>query len=433
MSDDRIINLLFSAYWEPNRIVDYAEYNDLFDMLRSNGYSAEPAYRFLRENYVMAHDYFPWYSGACFLQDGEMYRRYKIRVRNGEQIAESEQAIFDANSKRLMAFNHFLRKENDNIWARYKMMTGKELDGDDDKESSNSPILKIDSSAMPERAAIINPEEQNKDESKQNFHQNLVIPMQENMTSANKIQLKDSIWSNPKQAEQKSVPNYLSQTITIDGNISVNNGELSISILDNIFHYPTMSDADREAGYYYTPSLDGLTYVRAIGGQNEDFEIHPEDLQIYQDAKGASAKSTIFGGLLPGVASGAAKILPWLKSTNWFYKGSSKAGTLSNLETRQWYLQQEAKIPELINKNASLEEQARQAFDLRNQFRTQARELMADRDLAASLNKTDPNLTWEQVIQKYTEKGFQGDDLYREIVNSAQRSRTSVNKSLGIE
>jgi len=76
-------------------------------------------------------------------------------------------------------------------------------------------------------------------------------------------------------------------------------------------------------------------------------------------------------------------------------KESGKAGTLSNLETRQWYLQQETKISELINKNASLEEQARQAFELRNQFRTQARELMADRDLAASLNKTDPNLTWE--------------------------------------
>ena len=58
---------------------------------------------------------------------------------------------------------------------------------------------------------------------------------------------------------------------------------------------------------------------------------------------------------------------------------------------------------------------------------------MADRDLAASLNETDSNLTWEEVVQKYTEKGFQGDDLYQEIINSAQRSRSSVNKSLGIE
>ena len=49
----------------------------------------------------------------------------------------------------------------------------------------------------------------------------------------------------------------------------------------------------------------------------------------------------------------------------------------------------------------SLEQQVRLAFDLRNQYRTQARELMADRKLAESLYKTDPNLTWEQIIQNY--------------------------------
>jgi filamentous hemagglutinin len=52
---------------------------------------------------------------------------------------------------------------------------------------------------------------------------------------------------------------------------------------------------------------------------------------------------------------------------------------------------------------------------------------------SASLYKTDPNLTWEQVVQKYSNKGFQGDALYQEIINAAQRSRTSVNQSLGIK
>lgn len=75
--------------------------------------------------------------------------------------------------------------------------------------------------------------------------------------------------------------------------------------------------------------------------------------------------------------------------------GTPKAGSLSNADARTWYLQQESKIPSMINKNLSLEQQARQAVYLRNQFRTQARDLMAARELAASLNKTDPNLTWE--------------------------------------
>ena len=87
----------------------------------------------------------------------------------------------------------------------------------------------------------------------------------------------------------------------------------------------------------------------------------------------------------------------------------------------------------MIDKDLSLEQQARKSVDLRNQCRTQARDLMADRDLVASLNKTDPNMTWEQVVKKYSDKGLKGDALYNEIINAAQRSRTSVNESLGIK
>jgi len=114
-------------------------------------------------------------------------------------------------------------------------------------------------------------------------------------------------------------------------------------------------------------------------------------------------------------------------------KGSLEPGTLSNVDTRKWYLEQEAKIPDLIDHSLPLEQQARQAFDLRNQYRTQARELMSDRQLAESLYATDPNLTWEQIIQKQIDKGLSGDDIYKAIIESSQRSRTSVNQSLGLE
>lgn len=87
----------------------------------------------------------------------------------------------------------------------------------------------------------------------------------------------------------------------------------------------------------------------------------------------------------------------------------------------------------MIDKSLPLEEQAKQAFNLRNQFRTQARELMADRATAESLYKTDPNLTWEEIIRKQREKGLKGDDIYKAIIESLQRSRKSVNKSLGLE
>ncbi len=107
--------------------------------------------------------------------------------------------------------------------------------------------------------------------------------------------------------------------------------------------------------------------------------------------------------------------------------------SLSNVEARKWYLEQEAKIPDMIDKSLPLEEQAKQAFNLRNQFRTQARELMADRATAESLYKTDPNLTWEELVRKQSAKGLEGDDIYKAIIESSQRSRKSVNKSLGLE
>ena len=86
----------------------------------------------------------------------------------------------------------------------------------------------------------------------------------------------------------------------------------------------------------------------------------------------------------------------------------------------------------MIDTSKPLEQQARQAFDLRNQFRTEARDLMSDRSLAESLYKTDPNMTWEQVVGKYSQEGFSGDSLWQEIINASTRSRTSVNQSLGL-
>jgi filamentous hemagglutinin len=109
-------------------------------------------------------------------------------------------------------------------------------------------------------------------------------------------------------------------------------------------------------------------------------------------------------------------------------------GTLSNLEARKWYIQQESRILDQIDPNLSLRERAIQAFVRRNELRTQARELMTDRAEAARLMREEPNMTlWEIVRRKYKEKGLVGDALWRDILDSSQKSRTSVNKKLGLE
>ncbi|MDE7332663.1 MAG: hypothetical protein K2O16_10615 [Lachnospiraceae bacterium] len=142
----------------------------------------------------------------------------------------------------------------------------------------------------------------------------------------------------------------------------------------------------------------------------------------------------VMGGLSSAAFYGAGRAVEAVKSSvRSGCEGGLEPGTLSNVDARKWYLEQEAKIPDLIDDSLPLEQQARQAFELRNQYRMQARELMSDRQLAESLYATDPNLTWEQIIQKQIDKGLSGDDIYKAIIESSQRSRTSVNQSLGLE
>ena len=68
-------------------------------------------------------------------------------------------------------------------------------------------------------------------------------------------------------------------------------------------------------------------------------------------------------------------------------------GSLSDVEARQWYLEAEARIPDLIDRSQPLEQQAQQASALRNQFRTQARNGMSNQALAEQLFESNPNMT----------------------------------------
>lgn len=107
---------------------------------------------------------------------------------------------------------------------------------------------------------------------------------------------------------------------------------------------------------------------------------------------------------------------------------------LSNLEARKWYLAHDAKIPNLIDKNRSIEEQARQAFELRNSFRTITRDLMKDQDIRKKLDKDDPNKTFEELIQsKMQRKNMTRDEAIEDILKTATKTRSSVNKKLGLE
>ena len=78
-------------------------------------------------------------------------------------------------------------------------------------------------------------------------------------------------------------------------------------------------------------------------------------------------------------------------------------GKLDNLTVRKWYIYHDERIHELIDSSLPIEQKARMAFDLRNKYRTQARELMADQELRRRLDWTDPNPTWEGILRHKVE------------------------------
>ncbi|MFB0824784.1 RHS repeat-associated core domain-containing protein [Chromobacterium violaceum] len=108
-----------------------------------------------------------------------------------------------------------------------------------------------------------------------------------------------------------------------------------------------------------------------------------------------------------------------------------KARSLSNVQTRCWYLREESKIGCQIDCTKPIKQQARQAARLRNEARIRARLLMADREKAIALHQSDPNLTFKELMAlKENKKGLTGKDAYQDIVDSASKSRQSVNKAL---
>lgn len=117
-----------------------------------------------------------------------------------------------------------------------------------------------------------------------------------------------------------------------------------------------------------------------------------------------------------------------------FAEISQYSGKLSDRAVRKWYKYHDEQIPNLIDRTKSLEDQARQACELRNLHRTQARDLMRDQEARKRLDQTDPNRTFKELVEdKIKRKGLTREQAYEDILKTATKTRKSVNKSLGLE
>jgi hypothetical protein len=112
---------------------------------------------------------------------------------------------------------------------------------------------------------------------------------------------------------------------------------------------------------------------------------------------------------------------------------------LTNAEIRQWYLEQVSRIPELVRQwtqqGLSVEERARKAWRIRHDTRLQARSMMAEqsevelvrqRDIKKYGNPNGP--TFSSLVEKFREKGYEGDALYEAIIEGASRTDENINR-----
>jgi len=112
-------------------------------------------------------------------------------------------------------------------------------------------------------------------------------------------------------------------------------------------------------------------------------------------------------------------------------------GTLDSRDARIVYLYGEREIARANETQKAMgvpvEMRARAGFEMRNALRTYTRVVMADRVTALGLDRTDPNMTWEQITDRYRARGLDGAQLYEAIAESASKSRKGIDEQFGLD
>ena len=114
---------------------------------------------------------------------------------------------------------------------------------------------------------------------------------------------------------------------------------------------------------------------------------------------------------------------------------------MTNKEIRQWYIYQVSTIPRLdqqwLQQGVAVEERAIRAWQIRNDARMRAREMMEKPDEVELLRRRDikfygnPNgPSFEYLVEQAMARGLQGDDIYQSIINSSSQTDERINKKL---
>lgn len=109
-------------------------------------------------------------------------------------------------------------------------------------------------------------------------------------------------------------------------------------------------------------------------------------------------------------------------------------GSLGNKEVRSWYKAHDKNIPNVIDREKPLADQAKQAFELRNTYRTQARDLMKDQEARKVLDKAYPNPSFESLIEHKKKKyGMTYEEACTDIIRSSTTTNRQFDATAGLK
>lgn len=105
----------------------------------------------------------------------------------------------------------------------------------------------------------------------------------------------------------------------------------------------------------------------------------------------------------------------------------------NNVDVRKFYIEEVSKIKDSIDKNLSIEEKAKLAFEKRNEIRTKARKMMEDKETLKMLEEKRPNKTFEELVKsKMERKNITREEAVLDIYETATKTNENVNKALGL-
>lgn len=104
-----------------------------------------------------------------------------------------------------------------------------------------------------------------------------------------------------------------------------------------------------------------------------------------------------------------------------------------NQSVREWYVANVSDIPNQIDRSKPFEEQAIQAFELRNRYKHEARVAMSDVETARKLEERRPAPAFEALLEsKRKRKGLSREEALEDILKTAAKTNADVNKEFGL-